>query len=416
MRAFPTEHASPHRASAQPGSGAFPMHREPNAMRRDKDIGANNPGGDGGRTPTRPIRLARRPFTNPDGVIGHEALYWSARRCWKGVSRKFSAQKYSLNIIAETVKLHKALANGKYKESPTHIVRITYPKPRTALAITFRDRAYQRSLNDNALYPQMVRGFIGANMACQKGKGTTAARDYFKAMLHRAYIKYGTNRFQVLCGDIKGYYDNMVHAVTERLVAAKCDAWTAARTVATLEHQYRFHGAAGYNPGSQMVQIAGIAYLDPFDHFAKEVLRRKLYVRYMDDTRTIGAPDEDMEAVKQAMAANLAEVGLWFHADKTRIVRASDGVLFLGFIFRVTESGRVLVMRDPKTVKSLRRKFRRLAAKIRRGEVDAETIDESWQCARACMEEGNSARLLRNMDDFVNNLKGEIYAHTEIHA
>lgn len=379
-------------------------------MRRTLDIGANKPGGDGGRTSICPIRLARRPLISTENVIGHEALYRSARRCWKGVSHKYSAQKYSLNIIAETVKLHKALANGKYKEGQTHIVKITYPKPRTALAITFRDRVYQRSLNDNALYPQMVCGFIGANMACQKDKGTTAARNFFEAMLHRAFLKYGTNRFQVFCGDIKGYYDNMVHSVTERLVAAKCDGWTAAKTIETLEKQYRFHGGKGYNPGSQMVQIAGISYLDPFDHFAKEVLRRSLYIRYMDDIRTIGAPDEDMEKVKGGMAKELSRVGLWFHEKKTRTMRASDGIMFLGFIFRVTETGRVLMFRDPDKVKALRRKFRRLANKVRRGEAEAEVIDESWQCARACMEEGNSKRLLRNMDNFVNNIKEEINA------
>ena len=410
MRGFPTVRTSLHRASAQPWSDATSMHREPNAMRRASDIGANNPGGDDGRTPMRPIRLARRPSIDTESVIGCEALYRSAKKCWKGVSRKYSAQKYSLNVIAETVKLHRALASGRYKEGATHIVKITYPKPRTALAITFRDRVYQRSLNDNALYPQMVRGFIAGNMACQKGKGTTAARQFFKAMLRRAFLKYGTNRFQILCGDIKGYYDNMVHAVTERLVAKKCDEWTAAKTIETLERQYRFHGDTGYNPGSQMVQIAGISYLDPFDHFTKEVLRRDLYVRYMDDTRTIGAPDEDMESVKCEMAKELARVGLYFHPDKTRIIRGSDGILFLGFVFRVTDTGRVRVYRDPDKVKALRRKFRRLANKVRRGEAEAEVIDESWECARACMEEGNSERSLRNMDDFINNLKEEINA------
>lgn len=162
--------------------------------------------------------------------------------------------------------------------------------------------------------------------------------------------------------------------------------------------------------GSQMVQIAGISYLDPFDHFTKEVLRRDLYVRYMDDTRTIGAPDEDMDAIKGEMAKELAKVGLWFHEEKTQTLRASDGILFLGFVFRVTETGRVLMFRDPDKVKALRRKFRRLANKVRRGEAEVEVIDESWQCARACMEEGNSERSLRNMDDFINNLKEEINA------
>ena len=177
-----------------------------------------------------------------------------------------------------------------------------------------------------------------------------------------------------------------------------------------MERQYRFHGKKGYNPGSQMVQIAGISYLDEHDHFVKEVLRREFYVKYMDDTRTIGAPDEDMDAVRGAMAKELAKVGLWFHEDKTKVVRASEGVSFLGFLFKVTETGKVLVFRDPDKVKALRRKFRRLTNKVRRGEAGAETIDESWECARSCMEEGNSARLLRRMDNFVNELKGGLYA------
>lgn len=90
--------------------------------------------------------------------------------------------------------------------------------------------------------------------------------------------------------------------------------------------------------------------------------------------------------------------------------RASDGILFLGFVFRVTDTGRVRMSRDPDKVKALRRKFLRLANKVKRGEAKAEVIDESWQCARACMEEGNSERSLRNMDDSINNLKEEINA------
>ena len=35
-------------------------------------------------------------------------------------------------------------------------------------------------------------------------------------------------------------------------------------------------------------------------------------------------------------------------------------------------------------------------------------LEDSYRCVRACMEKGNSARLLRSMDDFVNELKKEI--------
>lgn len=378
-------------------------------MRETNDIRANNTGGDGGWT-LSPTRLKHCPpnFIDPATVIGCEALYWSAKKCWKGVGRKYSAQNYSLNIIANTLKLARELKSGKYKEGKTHIVKITYPKPRTALAIIFRDRVYQRSINDNALYSQMVRTFIYHNLACQKGKGTTMAREEFKKMLRKAFIKYGTNQFQILACDVKGYYDNMLHAETNRIVRKNCDPWTAERTIETLERQYRFHGYKGYNPGSQMVQIAGISYLNEYDHYVKEQMLRKLHLRYMDDTHTCGSPSENMEAIKCEMDKELNKVGLWLHPDKTKIARAADGVMFLGFIFKVTDTGKVLMFRDPAKVNALKRKMKRLAALIAKGRREIETMDECWECAKACMAEGNSQRLLKNMEQFVNQLKEDV--------
>ena len=412
MRVPPTGYVSPSSAYRMFRFGAIKKHREPKAM---------SVGGSDGRTTLAAMTDGRdsapsacsAAFTlspREESVIGHEALYAATMKCRKNVGWKWSVQNYTAHAIENVVKLARDLASGRYKEGRTHAVHITYPKKREALAISFRDRTYQRSLNDNALYPQMTHGFIWSNLACQKGKGTTAARTAFRAMLHRAFLKYGTNKFQILSSDIKGYYDNMRHDVTKSLIEKRCDAWTAKAAIDTLERQYRFRGDKGYNPGSQMVQIAGISYLDPFDHFTKEVLRRKLHLRYMDDTKTIGAPDEDMEAVRAKMDGELAKVGLWFHPEKTKIATADKGAVFLGFVFKVDAKGKVLMFRDPKKVKEIRRRMRRMVNKVKRGEIPATTLDASYQCVRACMEEGNSARLLRNMDDFYNSLKGELAA------
>lgn len=338
-----------------------------------------------------------------DSIIGEDALYVSAWKCWRGVGRKFSAQSYILNVIERTVELANELRNGTYKEGRTRIVHITYPKERTALSITFRDRVYQRSLNDNSLYPQSVRHFIYANYACQRGKGTDAALKWMKSMLHRAWLNYRTNDFHILSADIRHYYDTMLHAETDRVFAKMVDPWTAARVKHTLASQY--NGDMGYNPGSQIVQIAGMSYLNGFDHFVKETLRRKLYIRYMDDFHIIGRDETELSAVRDAVAGNLARIGMTLHPTKTEIASARDGFVFLGFLFRVTPSGKVLMLRDPKRVKEIRRRLRRLAHKIRRGDAEAEALDESYRCVRACMSKGNSRRLLRRMDDFVENLK-----------
>ena len=338
-----------------------------------------------------------------EAVWGCEALYQSALKCFRGVGRKFSTQTYKLHAVSNTVKLARAHLLGTYREKPPRIVPIEYPKKRTAMSIAFPDRVTQRSINDLALYPQATRHFIYANYACQRGKGTDAARAFYAAMLHRAFLKYGSNDFRIVVVDVKGYYDNMRHDTTDAMFADMCDAWTAAKVKRTLDKQYK--GERGYNPGSQMVQIAGISYLNRLDHYVKEAMRCKLYIRYMDDIHVIVRDDAEAERVLSEIKTQLEKLGLSAHPVKSCVVKAGEGTVFLGFLYRTLASGKVLRVCDPKKVKANRRKLKRLANKILRGEAEPDALDESWQCIRAHMTKGNSTRLLKNMDGFYSQLK-----------
>lgn len=347
------------------------------------------------------------PASLPEHIVGEEALYFSSLKCRKGVSHKGSVQSYCLNLLKNTVILADELATGKYKEGPVREIPIYFPKPRTALAIGFKDRSFQRSINDNSLYPQMISHFIYANYACQKGKGTDAARQAFARMLHNAYLKYGSNEFLILSADVQHYYDSMVHSITEDMFRKYLDEWTYENVVRTLNTQYK--GDVGYKPGSQMVQIAGIAYLDPLDHYIKEKLRRRFYVRYMDDFHIIGLDYRELEWIWGEVDYKLNTLGMHTHPDKTAIHRAKDGVVFLGFVFRVTETGKVLMYRDPEKVKDVRRRMRRLANKIMKDPTYSEAdLDASYQSVMACMEKGNSKRQIRTFRKFYYDLKKEV--------
>ena len=341
-----------------------------------------------------------------DAIWGPEALYRSACKCFKGVGRKHSTQSYKLHVISNTVNLAKAHRDGKYKEKPPKVVSIQYPKKRTALSISLVDRVTQRSLNDLSLYPQTTKRFVYANYACQKGKGTDAARKYYAAMLHRAWLRYRTADFRIVVVDVKGYYDSMDHETTNAMFAEMCDPWTAAQVMRTLDKQYK--GDKGYSPGSQMVQIAGISYLDRMDHYMKEVLRRKLYIRYMDDIHIVAKDEADAAYVMEKVSAQLKKVGLSAHPVKSRIVDAREGTVFLGFLHRVADSGKVLVSCAPAKVKANRRKMRRIANKIIRRRVHKTALAESWQSMYNHLAKGNSKRLERRMTDFYHNLEKEI--------
>lgn len=235
-----------------------------------------------------------------ENVIGFEPLLDSMYKCKKGVIWKDSVAHYYLNGIEETLKLEKQLREGTYKARKPVCFKVTHPKERDIVSISFRDRVYQRSLNDNAIYPQMSKGFIYDNMACQKGKGTDKARNRLKAFLQKYYRKHGTDGYVLQC-DISGYYPNMKHEVALETFKKKLDGWTYEKTETVLNEQY--DGDTGYNPGSQMVQIAGISVLDELDHYIKEVLRIKYYIRYMDDFILIHESEEYLNNIAYMDAA-----------------------------------------------------------------------------------------------------------------
>jgi len=406
MRGCPTGYISPVRAYVVFRSGANLKHREPKTILPE---GAeNNPAAmaDGRESAPSVYPAAFNISEALAGVIGHEALYLSAIKCFRNVGWKWSTQNYKLHLVENVVRLAEDLASGRYKEGRTHPVHLQFPREREALAISLKDRNVQRSVNDNRLYPARTRSLIYTNFACQHGKGTDAARRYWKAALHRAYLKYGTNRFKIVVADFENYYGSMRHDLTNAMLAEGLDDWTAKFVTGTLDRQYK--GDTGYNPGSQMVQIAGISYPNRLDHHMKEVVRVKIFMHYMDDYQMTAESDAPAERILEEMDAEAAKVGLRLHPEKTKVVSAKDGAVFLGFLYKVDDGGKVLMFRAPKRVKEIRRRLRRLTNKEHRGEVERGATENSYRCVRACMEKGNSARLLRRMDYFVNELKKEI--------
>ena len=264
-------------------------------------------------------------------IIGYEALWASMMKCKAGVIWKDSVATFFLNGVREIRKLSEELKNGTYKERPHRFFTVTSPKERRIMSISFRDRIYQRSLNDIVIYPEMVKHFIYDNGACQKGKGTKFARERMKCHLQRYWRKHGLDGW-ILKMDVKGYYPNMRHDV------------------------------------------------------AKETFRRYL------------------PANVQARAEKLGEIGFALHREKTRIIPLREGVMFLGFHFRLTETGKVILLIDSDRVAAERRKLKRMAQLVKAGKMTREKADECYRSWKAHAENGNSWRLIRKMDRYYMSL------------
>ncbi len=321
-------------------------------------------------------------------------------KCKRGVLWKDSVAWFVLNGVAEVTKLSDELESGTYKERGHKYFVLKYPKERQIMSIAFRDRVYQRSLNDVAIYPKMVKSFIYDNGACQKGKGADFSRERMKCHMERYYRKHGAAGF-VLKIDIRKYYDSMRHDVVKEMFARKLPENEAKRAADILDG---FPGDIGFNPGSQIIQIAGISLLDPLDHFIKERLRVKYYSRYMDDMVLISDNYKQLEDWLEIIKGKLAEIGFEVHPKKTRITSLHKGFPWLGYDYRLTGTGKVVMTVDTGRVKAARRKYYRLAQKCKRGEISREKVDQSYQCWRNCASKGDGKQMLRRMDLYYQSL------------
>lgn len=336
-----------------------------------------------------------------ENVIGFEALLTTMYACRKNVMWKNSVKHYVLNGIEETLKLEAQLKSNTYKARKPSTFTITHPKKREILSVPFRDRVYQRSLNDNAIYPQMVKSFIYDNGACQKHKGTDFSRGRLKCFMQRFFRKHKLNGYVLQC-DIQGYYPNMRHDITKETFKKHLDNAIYQMTKKVLDEQYV--GDIGYNPGSQMVQIAGISMLNGLDHFIKEVLGIKYYIRYMDDFILIHNDKEYLAYCKGKIQEYVKNIGFELHPNKTRIYPISKGINFLGFTFSLTESNKVLMLINRQNVKHEKRKLRKLVNLANKGILSKSKVDQCYLCWRNHISKGNSYLLLQSMDKYYKNL------------
>ena len=251
----------------------------------------------------------------------------------------------------------------------------------------------------------MTKGFIYANCACQSGKGTDFARKLVKKYLWNYFCQNGLDGWVVQV-DIHGYYLNMQHKDAESQIQERVDKDTAEMSCGVLRDQYA--GDSGYNPGSQMVQIVGISLLDPVDHYVKEKLHVKRYIRYMDDFWALVETKECAEELLTNITVKLKEYGLEVNKKKSHIIPLNEGFVFLGFQYRLTETGKIIMTLDPDSVKHERKTLARMESKVRKGELKPEKVDEHHESWENNASKGNSYKMLKRTKQYLKQLrKGE---------
>lgn len=160
----------------------------------------------------------------------------------------------------------------------------------------------------------------------------------------------------------------------------------------------------GMGLGSQVTQLIQLAVLDDLDHFIKEHLKIKHYIRYMDDFILIHEDKEYLKLCKMKIAEKIEQLGLMLSKKKTQIFPVAQRISFLGFSFRLTDTGKVVMKMLPNKVSHERRKLKRLVARAKSGLMSREEVDNCFISWKAHASKGDTYKLVRNMEKFYQEL------------
>jgi RNA-directed DNA polymerase len=334
-------------------------------------------------------------------VINFDALYRAMNKCANGVRWKAGTARYLENGLTNTQKLMNELSNGTYKLGKQMVFNIYEPKKREVVALHLRDRQVQRTLLDNHLYDEITRHFIYDNVACQKGKGTKAAVNRLKVMMIKAHRIYGNN-YYIHLFDIRHFFASTSHKVAKETIRKKVrDEWACQMVDMLIDS---FHGEAGIGLGSDIAQFIELSVLDDLDHFIKEKLHERFYLRYMDDFLIISGSKEKLKKDREAIENELSKICLTLHPSKSFIVPAHRGFKWQGFRVSQTGTGKIIMTIDKTKIYHMRRKLKKMVRLCKTGVISKSTVDNSLRCWTAHAKVGNNHKTIKKMQSFYRNL------------
>ena len=193
-------------------------------------------------------------------------------------------QNLSINLIDIKNKINKE--NGKY-----NLFMIYEPKERLILSLNLKDKIINHMVG-YILFDVLEKSLIDSNVAVRVNKGTS-----YGIKLVKKYIKKLNYNYYCLKIDIKKCFYSINHNILKDLLNKKIKDKLFLdilyKIIDSSDEDYILEYAKKHNIslkkgyglpiGNLTSQILGIFYLNKIDHYIKEELKIKYYIRYMDD-------------------------------------------------------------------------------------------------------------------------------------
>lgn len=320
----------------------------------------------------------------------------------KGTNWKASVQRYGCNVLRNSynqsglLKQHKNVSKGFIEFDLNE-----RGKTRHISSVHISERVVQKSTCMYGITPVISASLINENGASQKGKGTEFASQILIRHLRRHYRKMGfTNSGWIIIGDEHDFFGSQLHSVVnDNMRQLIMDQELVDQTMKFIDAFDK-----GLGLGSEVCQINAVAYPNRIDHYIKEVLRCKYYGRYMDDWYIIVDTKEEAKRYLDDIIRKYAEIGIQMNPKKTQIIKLSHGFTWLQDRFFLTETGKVVRKPSHKKISRDRRKLKKMANLLERGEMSFEQVTSFYVSFRGYMKWKTARKTKWCMDKLFNSL------------
>lgn len=329
-------------------------------------------------------------------ITAFDNLLTATKKAQKGKRYQKNVLAFNDNLENEIFQLQDELNTKTYQPGTYTTFEIKEPKPRLISAAPYRDRVVHHALC-NIIAPIFERTFVIESYANRTNFGTHKALQRF--------IKFARScRYLVQC-DIQKYFPSIDHEILKALIRRKIKCPDTLWLIDTIiDNSNKQIPAIAYFPGDDLLtpqnrrhglpignltsQFFANVYLNGFDHFVKEKLKIRQYVRYVDDFASFSDNYDLLKEAQLAMEDYLVSVRLKIHPIKNQLIETKHGANFLGF--------RVLphcIRVRNENLKRARRRLRNLQADFTQGKITIQDVSQSICSWTAHLEHGDTWRL-----------------------
>lgn len=333
-------------------------------------------------------------------ITSFENLVLAARKAQRNKRFCKNVLKFNFNLENELLKLQEELKTKKYKVGQYRTFEIFDPKPRMISAAPYRDRVVHHALC-NVIVPLIEATFIEQSYANRIGYGT-----------HRALKQFiqATRRYRyILQCDVQQYFPSIDHTILKQQIRRKIKCadtlWLIDQIIDGSNLQVP---VLNYFPGDDLLtpvtrrkglpignlssQFFANVYLNGFDHYVREQLKFKSYLRYVDDFSLFANNSKVLDDARHKIEGFMQKLRLKIHGIKSQRFETCHGANFLGF--RVLP-GQIRIRND--NLRRSRVRFREMQQAYHLGEMALPELVQRIQSWEAHLQTGDTYRLRQHV-------------------